>query len=240
MNCSPCEVFSPNVIEVQSISSQRELAAKPGCIGMLVGPFESWALADAKARLQSGITTLAELIVESQYHKYPLPSCCPPEIWLTLKYRQRTIASLKYPAGSPFRGVRVPFCGGPIPVDIFHIEYRVGRPANVVLEPHVIIERPELSKVETRLTEIVPFKLSSFATSQRGLMIIMEEGWALGGYLAKLAELLRQWRRAHSAAPDERPSMQEVVASHLRRADLAISAESLLEVFRKIVHGARP
>ena len=194
----------PPVLEVQNLRNRTD-EVPPSSIGMLVGPHGSSALVEATARLQSGATFLAELVSESERRAKAVRNTCRAKVRCTLKYRGQSVVSLDYSPGMLFRGAQVSFCGAQLSFEAYSVEYLPSPDTD--LEAIAVVENPRLSPVEVSLTEAVPFKISFMAPqwigSNSGLMI-MEEGWAIGGFLAKIAVLRqrRRWLQMDSGTPD--------------------------------------
>jgi hypothetical protein len=236
------EIASPTMIEVQRPRSSRDAFRAPGLIGMLVGPRGSRALEEAKPRLQSGTATLAELIAQHKARARTGAGNCRPDVRFTLKYLRHTILSLVYADGAPFCVAEVPYCGGELSREAFCVEQAIRCDVNLAFEPVVVIEPPVFSNVEASLTAAMPFTMSLMGTSQwigsyPGLMI-MEQGWAVAGYLAKVAaaQQLRDWRESDNAAFTRLAGKQATGAEVASpRPNLALSADRLLDLYRSKV-----
>jgi len=234
--CSPWAV-SLTIIEVQRPTSNGNKLGSPGSIGMLVGPRGSRALEQAKARLQSGGTTLADVMAQ--------PNDCArtgnghSEIRFTLKYLRHTILDLIYPLGARFCVAKVPYSGGELSPENFCVEQSTQRDANLLLEPVVVIDPPVLSNTEATITAAVPSTLgASQWIGAHSKLMIMDEGWAVGGYLAKVAvaRLRRNWQESDSAPFTAQADKQATGAAvNSWCPNLALSADRLLNLYRNKV-----
>lgn len=120
------------------------------------------------------------------------------------------IAVFKHPA-PPLICMSLPYSGGKLTHEDFTLAEYSRQENEIKLECCVFIQPPVLSKIEKYLFNLVPGEVSdvdffqantSPGTSAGSGLILLETGWAVGSFLAKvaLAGLQKRWRTTQNAA----------------------------------------
>jgi hypothetical protein len=205
-----------------------------GAIAMLAAPVESRYIDAASIALQTRSQTLAGLMKNADAGLAFGKKSARSSVHLELRYRDRVVIQ-KIVAGPAFFSAAIaPFPGGVISRSHFSVTRQAANGYIPELGILVVIQHPELAALERQLNDCVPVKLeelnhgSFFNTGSP--LLIMEQGWAVGGLLAKVAAMAirRKWdnkarrKDASAISPDNKFDLSAPADILLRRYEAEI------------------
>ncbi|HSM87906.1 MAG TPA: hypothetical protein VLT16_17255, partial [Candidatus Limnocylindrales bacterium] len=128
------------------------------------------------------------------------------DVLVKLIYRDRTVATCVLPERSNLAAVAVPYNGGPLSKGLFSVLKYARQGDAPAVDSLVTIQAPGFSALEKELTGRVPVELrrldQALPAASGNPLLVADQGWAMGGVLAKVAALsLRQkWEQEDADA----------------------------------------
>lgn len=220
--------FAPEVLNLQCSKTHA-----CGAIAIFVATSDSSAILTLKNVFLSGQATPAEAV--NTLGRRMQPSKARGTL-IEITYLQKVLASMHLGADSHACGVEVPFWGDALNENDFLVS---ATPSGRSLESLVVVRAPARSELAKRLDRQVPVDVSEmqdcWLPGEKAALVVMERGWAIGSYMAKIAVLRMQtrWRNqesgggtpnrevAHFANASSLPADEDV--------DLTMPAEALLD-----------
>jgi hypothetical protein len=193
---------SPDVIHMTPRRAASDKTS-PGTIAVFVAISASCFVARTRESLKRGDLTVAEALGHTSL---PNPDIKDESGTLVhLSYRGQPLVSLRLASCHQTCGTQLSFWGDRLEPRYLEAECRCGSDDRSIAVL-VVIQPPFRSEMEQEVNRQVPVALSELGIflpfGPRPVLLVMEQGWALGSYLAKIAALRIQggWQNSESAS----------------------------------------
>ena len=203
----------PDVIHVTPRRAASDKTSS-GTIAVFVATSASCFVARTRGSLKRGDSTVAEALGQTSL---PDPDTKDESGTLVhLSYRGRPLVSLRLALCQETCGTQLPFWGDRLEPRYLEAEYRCGSDDRSIAVL-VVIQPPFRSEMEQEVNRQVPVALSELGIllsfGPRPVLLVMEEGWALGSYLAKIAALRIQSRSQNSESANSNRTVKSMLVS---------------------------
>ena len=191
--------------DVIGIPAQESKRAQPGTIALILSAAGSGHMPGMRAALEAGSLSLPDVfrrVADAQGRDKGQGH----DVLVKLIYRDRTVATCVLPERSNLAAVAVPYNGGPLSKGLFSVLKYARQGDAPAVDSLVTIQAPGFSALEKELTGRVPVELrrldQALPAASGNPLLVADQGWAMGGVLAKVAALsLRQkWEQEDADA----------------------------------------
>jgi len=221
--------FTLDVIHVapHPLSSDK---TSSGTIKVFVATSASCLVSKTQASLKSGDSTLP--VAPSQTFLHNLAKKDESGTLVHLSYRGRLLVSLRFASCQEACGTELPFWGEILEPQYVEAELRRNNDDRSI-DVLVVVQPLFRSQMEQEVNRQVPVALSELGAlllfGPKPVLLVMEEGWAIGSYLAKIAALRIHRKRQNSeSANDKRKIKSMRLSPPTESVDLKVPAKVLV------------